>query len=517
MDRSNSFALSFRHREEIPPLAWCLEAPVRGPTATVWHGARVETARGAFFEGAWDGAFTEMAIDQAVCMGSGGRIRGDELVLVTSSHTLEALYSVHLVDRLIVSNSLAFLLVRARLDLDPNYRRYLLDLRSVAQGIDRCMYDIPTRQHVPVRRHFFCNLVLDEGLELRREPKPPPPPCSSFEQHRNFLRECLGRIALNANDDARNFKYPLIASLSRGYDSTASAVIAQECGCRQAVTIVNASWGASSDDGTEIGELLGFDVIQRRGEDFHARPGVTEAEFVALGDTGDVIFSNFEDDLTGRTFVTGYYGDTVWDLRNPAVGQGIPRRGAGGLSILEFRLRVGFVHVPVPFIGCRNLAEVKAIAESPELEPWRIGGLYDRPVPRRIAEEAGIPREMFGQTKTAAAIWWTSEQPNAESKESYEKFRSANRTRTGAIAELVHAPLYRFSRVWRACGGLAARGFRRLGREVRIPQIVPRRFLEPAGEAQLVQWGMSIVRRRYEFAPQETELQGGPGGSAACR
>jgi hypothetical protein len=31
--------------------------------------------------------------------------------------------------------------------------------------------------------------------------------------------------------------------------------------------------------------------------------------------------------------------------------------------------------------------------------PWRLNNSYDRPIPRRIAEEAGVPRHLFGQKK----------------------------------------------------------------------------------------------------------------------
>ena len=33
------------------------------------------------------------------------------------------------------------------------------------------------------------------------------------------------------------------------------------------------------------------------------------------------------------------------------------------------------------------------------MTPWCIGTDYDRPIARRIAEEAGVPREWFGQNK----------------------------------------------------------------------------------------------------------------------
>lgn len=44
------------------------------------------------------------------------------------------------------------------------------------------------------------------------------------------------------------------------------------------------------------------------------------------------------------------------------------------------------------------------IAKSEAMRPWRLNTEYDRPIPRRIAEEAGVPRELFGQKKQAAAM-----------------------------------------------------------------------------------------------------------------
>ena len=40
------------------------------------------------------------------------------------------------------------------------------------------------------------------------------------------------------------------------------------------------------------------------------------------------------------------------------------------------------------------------------MRPWSIGGAYDRPIPRRIAEEAGVPRDLFGQNKMATFNCW---------------------------------------------------------------------------------------------------------------
>ena len=69
----------------------------------------------------------------------------------------------------------------------------------------------------------------------------------------------------------------------------------------------------------------------------------------------------------------------------------------GGIG--EFRLFKGIFHCPVPFWGMRHLREIWDITASKEMEPWSIPGGYDRPVPRRIVEEAGVPRHAFGLRK----------------------------------------------------------------------------------------------------------------------
>ena len=45
------------------------------------------------------------------------------------------------------------------------------------------------------------------------------------------------------------------------------------------------------------------------------------------------------------------------------------------------------------------------------MTPWSVGGGYDRPIPRRIAESAGVDRQAFGQRKRAVAVWYGKEAP----------------------------------------------------------------------------------------------------------
>lgn len=72
--------------------------------------------------------------------------------------------------------------------------------------------------------------------------------------------------------------------------------------------------------------------------------------------------------------------------------------------MLYFRTRVGFLHLAVPSIGYSEYASLLRIANSEEMRPYSLHRAeYDRPIPRRILEEAGVARELFAQSKKFAA------------------------------------------------------------------------------------------------------------------
>ena len=67
----------------------------------------------------------------------------------------------------------------------------------------------------------------------------------------------------------------------------------------------------------------------------------------------------------------------------------------------EFRLHVGVFHCPFPFCGSLKAEQIQEIGFSDEMSPWTLGSTYDRPIPRRILEDAGVPRQSFGIRKGA--------------------------------------------------------------------------------------------------------------------
>jgi hypothetical protein len=106
--------------------------------------------------------------------------------------------------------------------------------------------------------------------------------------------------------------------------------------------------------------------------------------------------------------LTGINGDIVWSREPIAKRTGLDssiRRGdLGGHGMSELRLLVGFIQLPLPFMGARRKPDLVRITESSDMAPWRVGTAYDRPIPRRIAEEAGVPRHLFGQSKMASVV-----------------------------------------------------------------------------------------------------------------
>ncbi len=78
------------------------------------------------------------------------------------------------------------------------------------------------------------------------------------------------------------------------------------------------------------------------------------------------------------------------------------------------------------------------------MKHWSIGTDYDRPIPRRIAEDAGVPRQSFGQEKRATTALlhlhgdaaWTS--PTRDAVLEYaRRIELPLRTRLGYVVDAI--------------------------------------------------------------------------------
>jgi hypothetical protein len=114
---------------------------------------------------------------------------------------------------------------------------------------------------------------------------------------------------------------------------------------------------------------------------------------------------SWEQILPRRMLITGFNGSHLWNRRTPDVSEHIVRDtlftsgGSSGTGLAEFRMRVGYLHLAIPYVGITSAPSVYRISNSPQMRPWALGTTYDRPVARRLLEEAGVPREAFGQEK----------------------------------------------------------------------------------------------------------------------
>lgn len=416
----------------LPPLAWCVHAKAGSPSR-VRHGPGVETRAEGFVEGAWDGDFGAFDFDRVDALaGSGGRLRGDALVLAAPFHPLERLYVLRGTGEARVSNSLAFLLADAGDALDLSHPGCFFDvLAQSRRGIAGPPARLPTASGREVELHPCCLLVLRADASIERIVHDAGAPPAGFADYAARLHDTTRRLADNAADPRRRATYRLVAACSRGYDSTATAAIASRAGCREGVTFVASATrrghpmlGVTEGAGDDSGE----DALRRLGMRVHAfdraalaeLPGHPRAEFFLSSPAAitDAASSLMEPVLRGSVLVSGRHGERYWGptrrCRRLDFAE-VDDCHLSGHALGEFRLRAGFVHFPLPYVGARHGPAIHAITHSPSMRPWKLRtGYYDRPIPRRIAEEAGIPRASFGQRKLGAATGWRELSPASE-------------------------------------------------------------------------------------------------------
>lgn len=380
---------------EIPKLSWGLRLGKGDNTIHVVHGSGVDVRESVFVEGAWDGDFTLGNIDLVETLaGSGCVIRGDKLFVCPPSNTTESLYSVKIDDKLYFSNSLTFALELSGTTLDLNYLDYENDILSVSDGLSKYKKTLPLSEGLLLNIHFYNNLQVDSNLEIKEFDKPLPPAFLRYEDYKNYLDKVLRNLKNNANDPNRVEQYSPIVFCSNGYDSVACAALGKDIGSNEAV-VFESKRATRSDSGRPIVEHLGYENIHEKHELDYMSVDLAH-EFVSSGELGtSIYFSASEKELEGKLLLSGVHGDKMWDV-DQTPDYDFERSFYPDLAKKEFRLRVGFINVVVPFIGAKHQPNLLEISNSEEMKPWSVGNDYDRPIARRIAEEKGVPRKMFG-------------------------------------------------------------------------------------------------------------------------
>jgi hypothetical protein len=487
----------------LPRLAWCARMRVGADEVLVRHGPWVETRDDCLFEGAWDGPFDAGRPEEAVTLvGTGARATPHGVVFAASSTLHDRLYSTRVGDELLVSNSLTFLLVEAGDEPDPEYPYYAGDfVLHALRGIRRRRRTIPTRRGA-VALHECGNLAVGPDLAIRREEKRAPRVPGDYAAYVQLLEGTIGRILGNAADPRRIQSYEPLATLSRGYDAPAVAALARRVGCTEAVTFAETLPGllGPEDNGKPIGVRLGMNVTEFPRRGYADRGDCVEAEFCVSPPGIDVPLASLEERLVGRLLLTGRFGDDAWtndpatilpDLRQHTVA------GLAGSSMTEFRLRVGFLNFPPLFTGAQHIAEIQRIANSEAMRPWSVGGDYDRPIARRVLEEAGVPRELFGCKKMAGGVLPLTRVRDLTpaSREDFLAFHAARPPSSWLVRKtLLLRALYRLDR--RTSRRLA----KLLGALVVPAQqslLVSPRYGQRPSATWLFRWGFHRIKDRY--------------------
>jgi len=397
---------------DIPPLAWLWDSSAGD--GTLLHGSRVFLFGDGFFEGAWDGNFAEREYDTAVNVyGSGAKWRDGTVRFVTPSHTLEALYYVAEGHSVVVSNSLIFILTYSGLELRHDDWSYGGRFAAIARGTSKSPLQIPlNRGQLNVLYHHNLAVGASDAVEI--QPKALPPRFGDFHDYAGYLERTVGAVFDNAQHPARYSRYEPLTTLSSGYDSATCATLAAKNGCKRAVGIVTSQRGLT-DSGANVAAALGleFKAYERPNyeemlDDNALDQNQGEAEFLCVGLQGeDSVYGAFADAVGGSVLLTGFMG-TNWETgrRNklPPNDGTIAKTDLSGGSLGEFRLQRDFIHLVVPFIGAQRFQDVARITASEEMRDYSVGGAYDKPIPRRIVESAGVKREDFGSEKRAVSI-----------------------------------------------------------------------------------------------------------------
>ena len=270
-------------------------------------------------------------------------------------------------------------------------------------------------------------------------------PFATFTEYKNLLVRELEALADNAKAEGRNQTYRLVASVSSGFDSAASAVIARDAGGREAYTFAEASAAppGTSDSGAHIARQLGLDVTTYHTESYKQRDDIPEAGFVATGYGGPQVYiSAAEQQLRGAINIAGFGGDFVWQYASASSPSHDGPLVPGGFSNQNFELSLPTLTLAVPMIGARHTAALARLSWSAEMEPFRLGGDYDRPLPRRILEEAGVPRGAFATEKKLVTTAYESVRRGRLPLENYLSPTSLRAFETWYATHAPYSPRY---------------------------------------------------------------------------
>ena len=165
------------------------------------------------------------------------------------------------------------------------------------------------------------------------------------------------------------------------------------------------------------------------------------------------------------------------------------RRDPSSLGFCEFRLLKGVFQCPMPFWGVRHSQEIRAVTATEAMKPWYTNRDHDKPIARRIVEEAGVPRRAFGMlnknTSLDRPFWWPNS-PDARAR--FQKYLKKQEVfaPSGLLIELINR-----------IAGLVHVIHINLIRKLGISR-KPRLWAKSAGQSLVFQWANAELKQKYQ-------------------
>lgn len=402
---------------EIPQLSWL--CTIDDGTYTFIAGRSIEFGKNYLFEGVWEGDYKKLDFYRSdFFYGSGAYINKKGICrFVPPKVCTDFLYILHdkSTKKTYVSNSFIFIFKHINLAVtDELYVNFKNSIHSATKkqssmGADRGDPLLLDTANYTLYSIMYYNFTIDDNGKINLLFRLPyKQPIDDFESYKRFLIQTTVKILENGKSPLRKTKFSSISMLSTGYDSSAVSAIYSKAGGKDAITLDVITRG-HNDCGSDIAKYLNLHCIKclpPKGDVDSLAFNISSSEyiyiyeFIATAGIGDnYVFVNMEPFIKNRIVFSGLYGDSSWS-KNVKNG-GLAHHISYMKSRNEFRLRVGYFLVPVPAFGSYFSYFLRKINKSSSMIPYNTSSKYNRPIPRRICEECGIPREMFGVKKAA--------------------------------------------------------------------------------------------------------------------
>lgn len=398
----------YKRIHALPPLAWTLIISRNNICAEVLHGDAVAIKPQFFIAGAWEDDFSKGNLTESYAMQGSGAVLNEPggVTICCSSNCQDGVYLYKNREQLLFSNSISFLLALTGNSLDKDCYRYEEILNSSFYGIKKYDRILPLADG-EIIIYRYVNIYVSTDGTIKEYPKPQSPPFTSFEEYNALLQNTIEAIVNNARNIQRPVTYGLVTTISRGYDAVASSVYAHKTGCNKALTFSSPAKYAP-DSGVENAKAIGFsEIIEGDGLAYLKENKLWEAEAAAGGDVGGLVsFSVFANHYRNCILFLGLKGDCIWGKDSCDANRYMD---FGHMAIAaeqnpEHYLDNNVIALCVPVLMADRWPEIYRLSNSPDMQRWSIGGDYDRPIPRRIAESSGVPRDSFGQKKRGAGF-----------------------------------------------------------------------------------------------------------------